>query len=406
MTSYEEALEMILAAAHRLGEERVPISDSIGRVLARGINTPWDMPRFDQSAMDGFAVVASDLVGCSDSTPVKLRLVGEQRIGRSARRRVEPGMAIKIFTGSVLPDGADAVVMREYAEERDETVSVTRSVISGENVRRRGEEFRKGDEVLPAEVAVTPGIVGLLASLNRTKPAVYRRPSVTCITSGDELVEAGKRLSAGRIYDSNSSSMRAAIDGIGVSRVTMVRTRDDRAELEAAICDALAFSDLVLTVGGVSVGDRDYVREASRGAGVREVFWRVNVKPGKPVLFGRHGRRKLFFGLPGNPVSALVSFHQFVRPAILTMSGHPAVPPDGVAATFRGSYRKKVGRLEWVRCILSFEPDGPQVRAVTRQESHMLGGLAVANCLVELPQSCDGVRDGEKVRAVLLDWGS
>ncbi len=404
MTSYQEALDTILANVRRLGVERVALPDAVGRVLARGTAAPWDMPRFDQSAMDGFAVVADDLAGCSESKPAELRVIAEQRIGRPTRRRVEPGTAIRLFTGSMLPDGADAVLMREYAREQGETVSIVRPVASGENVRRRGEEFRKGDPALPAGVLVTPGALGLLASLNRTRPAVYRRPSVTCIITGDELVELGGRLAPGRIFNSNSYSMNAAIDGAGVSRVTMVRTADDEAALEAAIADALASSDLVLTVGGASVGDHDYVREASRGAGVREAFWRVNVKPGKPVLFGKHGRNKAFFGLPGNPVSALVSFHQFVRPAILAMSGHTDVAPDVHAAILRGPLRKKAGRLEWVRGDLSLGADGHEVRAVTGQDSHMLGGLAAANCLVEFPESSDGARDGDTVRVVPLRW--
>jgi molybdopterin molybdotransferase len=406
MMQYAQALEDILASVSRMGTERVALDAAAGRVLARRISAPWDMPRFDQSAMDGFAVVADDVQHCSESHPVPLRMVGAQRIGRPARKAVERGTAIKIFTGSMLPPGADAVVMREYASETEGLVSVVRPLRHGENVRRRGEEFTKGTEVLAEGTLINPAALGILASLNKTQPHVYRRPSVTCIVTGDEVVSPGERLAAGRIYDSNGYALGAAIDAAGVERLTTARAVDDEAALEATISAALEASDVVLTVGGASVGDHDYVRAASSSAGVKEVFWRVKVKPGKPVLFGRHGRKKLFFGLPGNPVSALVSFHQFVRPALLAMSGRHDVVPEALSARLRGSMRKKPGRLEWVRGHMTTGSSGLEVSAVVGQDSHMLSGLAAANCLVELPESANGAEDGDQVRVVPLCWGA
>jgi molybdopterin molybdotransferase len=402
MIEYRQALDTILATVRRLGTERVELPQAIGRVLAKPVSTPWDMPRFDQSAMDGFAIIADDLRDCSESNPVELRIAGEQRIGRASRRGVESGTAVKIFTGSVSPPGADAVVMREYVHEKDGIATVIRPVARGENIRLRGEEFKKGDEILGAKARITPASMGLLASVNKTNPWVVQRPAVTCIVTGDELVDSGGRLSAGQIYDSNSHSLRTAIEGVGIEHPDVIRVRDDKSALESAIRDAVQTSEVVLTVGGASVGDYDYVREASHSVGVREVFWRVKVKPGKPVLFGKFGRRGLFFGLPGNPVSALVSFHQFVRPAILAMSGRSDVVPGSMLSSLKGTLRKKPGRLEWVRAI----HDGDVVSAVSGQDSHMLGGLAAANCLIELPESSDGARDGDQVRIVPLVWGS
>jgi molybdopterin molybdotransferase len=371
------------------------------------------------SAVDGFAVHPRDVAAASECRPVRLQITGTIHAGDSAKIDLRPGTAIKIMTGACVPRGAGAMVMKEYCREAAAAVIVGRTVRAGENVRPRGGEFRKGQKVLPPGVSITPPVAGLLATFGYASVFVYEQPAVTIVVTGDELLSPSQRLRPGKIRDGNSYALVAAVQALGIEQYRATRLKDRPAVLKRHLADALKRSDMLLVVGGMSVGDRDYVRTVLSELGVKEHFWRMAVKPGKPAYFGRFDRpggvrasgsrlrrRRpcLVFGLPGNPVSALVCFHQLVKPALLRMMGLSPAPPLAMRARLVGERRKQPGRLEWLRGILSGHDGGLWVEPTSGQDSHMLGGLARANCLIQFPQAADGLADGAEVIVELLSW--
>jgi molybdopterin molybdotransferase len=309
--------------------------------------------------------------------------------------------------------------MKEYCREERSFVTVNRSVRAGENIRHQGGEFRKGQKVLDAGLRITPPVVGLLAAFGYATVSVYARPIVTIAVTGDELLSVHDGLRRGRMRDSNSHALAAAARELGIDDCRILRLKDRPAAIKRHFAEALRRSHVLLTVGGISVGDYDYVRRLLGELGVREVFWRVAIKPGKPLYFGVRDRRAsskrtrsrrsrrpscLVFGLPGNPVSALVCFRQLVRPALLRMMGVSVVEPMLLPARLVGDRRKEPGRLEWVRGRMSTR-DGKVLAEPTRgQDSHMLGGLARANCLISFPQQDGHLADGERVMVEPLTW--
>jgi molybdopterin molybdotransferase len=283
----------------------------------------------------------------------------------------------------------------------------------GEHIRRRAEEYRRGDPLLPAGTRITPPVVGLLANFGHGTVVVHRRPAVGLVTIGDELAAPGERLAAGQIHNSNEPALLASLQELGLARVAARVVRDDPAALRRALRTLLARSDVVITAGGASVGDHDHVRGEAVRAGVREIFRRVAVKPGKPTYFGtvpgrRRGaggsRHRLFFGLPGNPVSALVCFQLFVRPALLRMMGLAEVAALTLRAELAEECRKAPERLEWLRGRLEFRDGVLRVVPSKRQGSHMLGGLATADCLIRFPRTATRLAAGEEVEVRLLPW--
>jgi len=417
MIDYLTGLDLVLDRARSLPAEKVSLDRALGRVLARRVTARMDMPRFDQSAMDGYAVRLADVARASSSRPVELDLTGVLPAGSSRRLRLEPGCAVKVFTGSRLPAGTGAVVMKEYCREEGDSVRIEHAPREGEHLRRKGEEYTRGSELLRAGVRLTPPAVGLLATNGCAEVPVHALPSVALITIGDELVRLGKPLAAGKIYNSNAFALSAALTGLGLGRVSAGTLPDDRATLGRTLRRRLRGNDVLITVGGVSVGDFDFVRSVAAEVGVEEVFWKLAVKPGKPCFFGTwrppgsRGRssRRLVFGLPGNPVSALVSFHLLVKPALLKMMGLPAAPPVPRTARLDTDCRKEPGRLEFLRGVLR-EESGSRgdpilvVHPVTRQESHMIGGLAGADCLILFPRQATRLKRGQRVEILPLCW--
>jgi molybdopterin molybdotransferase len=400
-------LALVLANIKPLGAETVPLADALGAYLAEPATALHHSPRFEQSAMDGYAVRLSDVAGARDDHPVPLRLAGELPAGDARRLALKAGETIKVFTGSRLPGGTDAVVMKEFVTLVGDQAEVAWRIGAGDHIRRVGEEFRRGDVILPAGTRVSPPVIGMLAMLGRKSAAVGHRPVATVITMGDELVAPGENPGPGQINDANGPAVVAALHALGVEDVRHFRVADDPAALQAAMANGLAQSEILITVGGASVGDHDHVHDARAALGIKDLFARVAIRPGKPNLFGLAADDTPVFGLPGNPVSALVSFHQLVKPALIRMMG--GVPPMDVKlpVVLNQGASQKTGRLSWLRGVLRYgdHPGAPLTAdQVSGQGSHMLSGLALSDVLLEIPANSDGVPGGGWAQAVPLDW--
>lgn len=404
MIPFADALRIVREHIKPLPVEDLPIEKSLGRYLARPVKAPSHSPRFEQSAMDGYAVKMADVGRARPGHPVVLELKDELPAGEQKSVTLKAGQTVKVFTGSRLPRGTEAVVMKEYVTLDGNQASLAWKVAGGDHIRRIGEEYRRGDIILPAGLRVTPPVVGMLVMLGKIRIAVRRLPAVTVITMGDELVPPGTRLGPGQIPDSNGPAMVAALRSMGVAKVTHRRVKDRLPLLVRAMKSGLEKSDLLITVGGASVGDYDYVHDARSALKVRDIFKKVAIKPGKPNLFGLAPGGKPVFGLPGNPVSALVSFHQLVKPALLKMMGAPEETTGVVPVRLKQNTKQKKGRLGWLRGQTEMVGRNLEATLVTGQGSHMLSGLALADVLVEIPADTAEAKAGDILRAVELDW--
>ncbi|NLE77033.1 MAG: molybdopterin molybdotransferase MoeA, partial [Chloroflexi bacterium] len=347
MLSVEQALEMVLAQFHSLDVEQEPILESLGRVLAEEIHAEMDIPPLANSAMDGYAVRAADVAGASDAKPTRLRIVQDLAAGYVAERAVEPGTAIRIMTGAPIPSGADAVVRFEDTRQEDEWVEVRVSAPAGQDIRAAGEDVRRGQRVLEPGVQIRPQEVGMLAAVGRSQVKVHRRPRVAVLATGDEVIAVDAPWQPGKIRNANSYSNAAQIIRCGGEPLLLGIARDDIDQLTALMRRGLDLgADLLITSGGVSVGDFDVVKKVLAAEGEMQ-FWRVRMKPGKPLAFGQIQGVPLL-GLPGNPVSAMVSFELFARPAILKMLGVRGWVHPRVEATLLDEIRRKDDRRHYL----------------------------------------------------------
>lgn len=420
LLTYDEALDQVLKTVQQLPPEAVELERILDRYLAEPIRAAFDLPRFDNSAVDGFGVHISDLVSASASSPAKLKLVGTIHAGDSAHVPVlQQGETIKILTGAAVPPSVEAVVMREYCHETDGEVAFETSAEPGENIRRKGDEVKEGEEILPAGIQATPPVVGVIASVGHATFKVYQQPRVAVVVTGDELIKPGGKLEDGQIFESNSYGLAAAVKALGLPQCKTIHARDDRRATEEAFRSAIEDeeADVIISAGGVSVGEHDFVKVVlEKDIGVKTVFWKIAIKPGKPVFFGfidrpeqsgGQSRRRLIFGLPGNPVSALVTFNLFVKPALKMMQGAASSQTAAWFASLEHDMKKKPGRLDFVRGILSCSPDGALNVLPTRgQDSHMLSGLAKADCLIQFPAADERLSQRQCVRLERLDWHS
>jgi molybdopterin molybdotransferase len=399
MLEVHEAQERILDAVSVLGAVETPLDASLGRVLADDIASTLNLPLWDNSAMDGYAVRAEDVASASRTHPIRLRVLEHIGAGAMPRQRITPGGASRIFTGAPMPDGADAVVMQEDTDQGRETVAVFDPVRIGENVRRAGEDIREGESVLRAGTRIEPTHLSLLATLGQARVRVRRAPRVAILATGEELIEADQPLTTGKLREGNSHLLAGFVRQLGFEPTRLGIARDDRADLRAKLSEGLGY-DALITSGGVSVGEHDLVKAVLEEIGCPIQFWKVGVKPGKPFLFSRTPSC-MVFGLPGNPVSTMVTFLLFVRPALLKMAGRRDLALPRRRAVAATEFRNKGARRHFLRGVLS-EADGRlEVASAGRQESHALGSMARANCLVDLPPDTS-VQAGQSVE--VLTW--
>jgi molybdopterin molybdotransferase len=396
MIPVAEALAQVCAAATALGAERVTLGEALGRVAIEDAVSTREVPAAANSAMDGYAVRHADLA----PLPATLRIVAVQPAGTVTERRVEAGTAVKLFTGSVIPGGADTVVRVEDTEEHDGTVTVRTAPVCGANVRHAGEDIRPGQVVLATGTLIGPADVGLLASIGRATVLVHRRPQVAILSTGTELVEVDEPPGPGQVVNSNAYALAAAVRDAGGDPMVLPLVGDRPADIGAALAEALR-ADMVLSSGGVSVGDLDFVKGALEGLGVERVFWRVAQKPGKPLLFCRAGHR-LVFGLPGNPVSALVCFYVYVWPALRRLQGHRQLHLPVVRATLARGLRKAAGLTEFVRVRLTESPAGYVADPLPAQGSHVLSGLGNGAALLVGPAAEGELAAGGRYPVIVL----
>ena len=376
MITIDEARGVVLRAVRPLPSETVPIADALGRVLTRDVAAAGDVPPFTNSAMDGFALVAGP-AGRS------LAVVGESRAGRPAERALGDGEAIRISTGAVVPAGADAVVRFEDTAESDGHVEVRAAVVQGENLRAPGEDVHAGEQVLSAGTPLGPAELGVAVSAGLADVPCARRPRVAVLATGDELVEAGAPLAPGQIHNTNGVALSALAARVGAEVVVRGTVPDDRDATVAALGGALDAADVVLLSGGVSVGPHDHVKPALAGLGVEERFWRVKLKPGKPTWFGVRDEQ-VVFGLPGNPVSAFVTFVLFAAPALHALQSAPAVPPRR-HARLSEPVEQLADREQAVRVHVDDRPDGALATPTGAQGSHRLSSMLGAGALAMVP---------------------
>jgi molybdopterin molybdotransferase len=372
VTTVDEARRIVLAAVRPLGGENVPVGAALGRVLASDVAAAGDVPPFPNSAMDGFAVAAG-------AAGRRLAVVGESRAGRPAERVVGEGEAIRISTGAVVPDGADAVVRVEDTAEADRHVEVHVAAEAGDNLRGPGEDMRAGDVVLAAGTPVGPAELGVAVAAGLGEVPCARRPRVAVLATGDELVEAGAPLAPGQIHNTNGIALAALAARARAEVVLQATVADGREATDLALAGALETADVVLVSGGVSVGPHDHVKPALTGLGVQERFWRVQLKPGKPTWFGTRDDR-LVLGLPGNPVSAYVAFVLFAAPALRALQGAEPLPPRR-RARLAAPVARLADRAQAVRVRVDERADGPVATPTGEQGSHRLSSMLGAGAL-------------------------
>jgi molybdopterin molybdotransferase len=392
LLTIEDALASVLERARPLGDEQVPLEDAVGRVLARDARAAVDLPPFPSSAMDGYAVRAADVPG-------RLPVVARIAAGRPADRGLEAGEAMGIATGGAVPPGADAVVPVEEASEQDDEVELAGTEY-GRHVRPRGGDVAAEAVVLQAGTVLTPARIGALAAAGVADVWCPRRPRVVVLTTGTELRSPGEPLAHGQIYESNGAMLVAELRAAGAEVERLSPVEDDEAAHRDAIARALE-ADVAVTSGGVSVGPHDLVREVERALGVEEVFWGVAMRPGKPLSFGVHGST-LVFGLPGNPVSALVGAVLFVRPALLALQGAADPGPHWLLGRLAAPARRNARRDELARAVATTGSEADELSLVSGQESHMIVRAAGANALVHVPRGEGDLPAGAAVRYLPL----
>ena len=402
----EDARRRVLAAAGPPAGESVALGlGALGRVLGEDVVTTHPVPAFDNSAMDGFAVRAPDLAGAGPGSPVRLRLVGESKAGRPAAAAVGEGQAVAISTGAMMPEGADTVLRVEESQpvEGAAAVNALGAPEPGGNVRRAGEDLLPGQTVLLTGTVLGPGELGVLASLGRSLIRCMRRPRVSVLTTGDELLGLHEAPRAGAIRDTNTLTVSALACCGGADVVATGRAGDDAGATREAVERSLEGVDVAVICGGVSVGVHDHVRPSLAALGVEESFWGLALRPGSPAWFGTRGET-LVFGLPGNPVSAMVTFVLLVGPALRAMLGRPA-EPERFEAIIDTDYAKPAGRAHAVRCTLSMRDDGPHATPTGPQGSHVLSSMLGADALAIIPSESTGARAGERVTVESLrEW--
>lgn len=404
LTQLEDALKIVLETVPMLGVEKIGLLETLGRVLGEDIIAERDNPPWDNSAMDGFAVRYEDIKQAhAITTPTVLKVIEDVPAGKFPAKAVGKGEAIRIMTGAPLPKGADTVLKVEDTDNTPDTVKVFKEAEQGANIRPQGEDVRRGDCIIPKGKAIRPSEAGMLAILAKPFVFVHQRPRVAILSTGDELADLDERFSEEKIVNSNSYGIAAAVQEAGGLPILLGIARDRPEDLKAKIRHGLN-ADLLVLSGGVSMGDYDFTKAVFKELGAEMNFWKLAIRPGQPVAFGRIGKT-LAFGLPGNPVSSMVTFEQLVRPAMLKMGGHRVLTRPVVQALFQERFSKRPDRRHFLRGILWMEKGMLMVRTTGPQGSGILTSMVKANGLIDLPVEVEKLKPGDVVNVQVLGGG-
>lgn len=388
MISVENAKKLILKNVNALSPSTIKLADAIGCVLSEDVVSPVNLPPFDQSAMDGYAIKYADFV---ENTRIKIE--GEVPAGDFYKKELTNGRAVKIFTGASVPAGADTIVIKEKVSAENGNIIIDAPLLKqGANIRKTGSQIKKGIVALPQKTVLTPGGVGYLAAMGISTVKVHAKPSVSLIVTGNELVKPGKPLDKGQIYESNSYALEAALKLIGLNTKNNIAVEDNFKSLSKTLKAAIKNSNIVLITGGISVGDYDFTGKALSELGVETVFYKIKQKPGKPLFFGKYGET-LIFGMPGNPAAVLTCFYEYVYPAIKLMRGLKNAFPPQVYLPIGTDFSKQKG----VSLFLKGKLSNNTVNPLGGQESFILSSFATADCLIYLPEKSENIKKGDLV---------
>jgi molybdopterin molybdotransferase len=401
MISVGKALKTILASARLMGTEKINILDAQRRAIAENIYAGRDIPSVDNSAMDGYALRAADTRGATPKKPVWFKIIEEIPAGKIPRKKLRSKEAARIMTGAIIPGGADAVIRQENTRREGNLVAVLTPVARKTDIRFAGEDVRKGELVIHKNSVLGAAQIGMLAALGKKSVLVYKKPRVAIMATGDELVDIDTNPSPGKIVNSNSYSLATLVDDCGGVPVILGITRDNKSALKQKFSTALK-NDVIISSGGVSVGDYDLVKDIMANMGNSMYFWQVAMRPGKPLAFGAIKGVPLF-GLPGNPVSTMVSFEQFVRPYLLKIQGHRNIFRPVLKAISAENLEKKAGVKNFLRAIVKREKDKYIVKTTGNQGSGILKSMVTANALIILGEKETKIKKGDKVTVQLLD---
>ncbi len=404
MISVAQAKKIISQEMTPLRKEIRSLGEALGYVLAEDIRAPLSLPIADNSAMDGFVLKAADTRGASFKNPVFLKIKGAIRAGDGGNEPLDARECLRIMTGALVPKGADTVLRKEDARIKDGYLAVSQALSQGNHVRLSGEEIKKGDLVLKKYAIINPGTVGLLASLGKTRVKVFSKPKVSLMTTGNELIRPGSVLKRAQVYESNSWMLRASLDQMGIAPC-LVRTLKDKPKVLAnGIRQALSVSDVVILTGGVSVGDYDYVKEVLQEQGVRQIFWKISQKPGKPIFFGKKNH-KFVFGLPGNPASVFICFYEYVYPLLRRICGLLCPSLAQEVASLEESQSSDSSKFLFLKGKRKRFRNHTRVEILSHQGSHMISSLHAMNAIVLIPPGRGQVKKGESVHVDILPYG-
>lgn len=401
MVSVTEAIQLILDNAITLDSINVSIEDSLGLVLAQNIRSTENLPLFDNSAVDGYAVISADAILASADNRISLKIVDTIRAGEFPDFSINSGEAAKIMTGAAVPKGADSVVKIEDVTEKEGTVILGNKVEKSANVRFEGEEIQKDEIALQSGVEITPATIGFIAEFGINTVDVIRPPKVSVVVTGEELSEPGEELEPGKIRDTNSITLKTALVKENMELISIERVADSKSKIEEGINRGLESSDILITTGGVSVGEYDFVKDILASKGVEEIFWGISQRPGGPMYFGRK-ENKLVFGLPGNPASALVCYYEYVRPAIRKMAGKKEVLLKEEKAQLMAPIKKKTGKMHFIRGLVTRDNGDIYVKTTGEQGSHMMRSFALSNSLIILGEEDSYLPENSKVKIHIL----
>ena len=401
MIPVQEALDKILTKIQFKGVEKIPLDQALGRVMAEDVVSRINNPPLDNSAMDGYAVIAEDIQSATPENPVKLEMIEEIAAGYTAKGTLKPGQTMRIMTGAPIPPGADAVLMQEDTQKDGNAILCLDKADVAENIRRAGEDVKIGEGVIKKGTTLSPAHIGMLAVIGRSQIAVSQRPTVAILSTGDEILELDETPQGPQIFNSNGHMLAAQIKSAGGIPVYLGIAKDTEKDLMEKFEWALK-ADIVVSSGGVSVGDYDLVKSSLQKMGQDMLFWKVAMKPGKPLAFGRIGKTPIF-GLPGNPVSSFVSFEQFVRPSLRKVLGCSDLSHKTVQAKLTRTINKKPGRLHFLSSIVSWTDGEYTVTPAGEQGSGILKSAANANGLLIFPLEAEEIKQGQEVAVQLLE---